>query len=118
MQRAITIEGFAVMIEADAAGPDGALCAIGSLSAAAVAYCSEVPVWLVAGRGRRLPPGMWLAMCDRLVGAGPAWERAVEVVPVGVLTGVFGPHGFDAPGAVALAQECPMTHELLRLSAM
>lgn len=107
-----------VLVEADAAGPDGALCAMGSLSAAAVAYCSEVPVWLVVGRGRRLPPGLWQAMCDRLVGEGAAWDRDVEVVPLGVVAGVFGSEGLCAPLAAALAQECPMTHELLRLSAM
>ena len=114
---AVTVSDL-VLVEADAAGPDGAICAIGSLSAAAVAYCSEVPVWLVAGRGRRLPPGLWQAMGDRLLGEDAAWDSDVEVVPLGVVAKVFGPEGLGAPDAAALAQECPMTHELLRLSAM
>ena len=49
-----------VLIEASVAGPDGVLAVSGSRAAASVAYCSEIPVWAVAGVGRRLPePLAW-----------------------------------------------------------
>ena len=107
-----------VIIEALAAGPDGALCSLGSHAAAAVAYCSEIPVWLVAGRGRRLPEPMWNAMRDRLAGGDHGWNLDVEVVPLALAVAVLGPHGLAAADAVAMTAECPMTHELLRVSAM
>jgi hypothetical protein len=107
-----------VLIDAVAAGPDGALAALGSHAAAAVAYCAEKPVWLVAGRGRRLPAGLWQGMNQRLNDAGPTWERAVEQVPLELFSAVFGHDGLVAAGAEALRGECPMTHELLRSSVM
>ncbi|CAB4872665.1 unannotated protein [freshwater metagenome] len=107
-----------VIIEAVAAGPDGALCALGSHAAAAVAYCSEVPVWLVAGRGRRLPEPMWRVMCERLAAADDGWSQPVELVPLALATGVLGADGLLVAAAGALAAECPMAHELLRMSAM
>ena len=107
-----------VLIEAVAAGPDGALCAIGSHPAAAVAYCSEKPVWLVASRGRRLPSAMWSAMTTRLDEAGDGWDHDVEVVPLAMVTGVFGPEGLGGADTFSMAAECPVAHELLRMSAM
>jgi hypothetical protein len=107
-----------VLIEADAAGTDGALCSLGSHAAAAVAYCSEVPVWLVAGHGRRLPEQMWRAMCQRLSAAGDGWHHDVEVVPLAMMVAVLGPNGLAEADANAMSAECPMAHELLRMSAM
>jgi hypothetical protein len=107
-----------VLIEAVAAGPDGALCSLGSHASAAVAYCAEVPVWLVAGHGRRLPEPMWLAMCQRLGEAGVGWNHDVEVVPLAMMRAVLGPNGLADAGANAMTAECPMAHELLRMSAM
>ena len=107
-----------VIIEALAAGADGALCSLGSHAAAAVAYCSETPVWLVAGVGRRLPEQMWKAMCERLGGGEASWHNDVEVVPLALAVAVLGPNGLAEADAAAMAAECPMTHELLRVSAM
>ncbi len=108
-----------VLIEAFAAGPDGALCSLGSHAAAAVSYCSEVPIWLVAGRGRRLPEPMWKVMVERLAAEGhDGWNRAVEVVPLALATAVLGPDGLVDADPSALAAECAMAHELLRMSAM
>ncbi len=107
-----------VIIEALAAGPDGALCSLGSHAAAAVAYCSEIPVWLVAGRGRRLPEPMWNAMCERLPSGEAGWHNDVEIVPLALAVAVLGPNGLAVADAAAMAAECPMTHELLRVSAM
>ena len=107
-----------VIVEAVAAGPDGALCSLGSHAAAAVAYCAEVPVWLVAGRGRRLPEPMWSAMCQRLAQAGDGWHHDVEIVPLAMALAVVGPNGLVDADAQSMAAECAMAHELLRMSAM
>ncbi len=107
-----------VLVEAVAAGPDGALCSLGSHAAAAVAYCAEVPVWLVVGHGRRLPEPMWRAMCQRLSDAGDGWDAEVEVVSLAMVHGVVGPRGLSEADAFAMAAECAMAHELLRMSAM
>lgn len=107
-----------VIVEATATSQDGGLCALGSHAAAAVAYCNETPVWMVAGRGRRLPDGLWSAMIARLDAAGPAWEQIVEPVALGLMTAVLGADGLVEPCAESLRAECPMAHELLRSSAM
>jgi len=107
-----------VLIEALATGPDAALCALGSHAAAAVAYCNQVPVWLIAGRGRRLPEPMWKTMLERLDTSDDGWHHDVEAVPLGLTTCVMGPDGLSDPNPASMAAECPMAHELLRLSPM
>lgn len=107
-----------VVIEAVAAGPDAALCSLGSHAAAAVAYCAEIPVWLVAGRGRRLPEQMWTAMLRRLDDTGDPWRRDVERVPVALVSNIVAAGGLTAVTTEALAPECPVAFELLRTSAM
>jgi len=107
-----------VIVEAVAAGPDGALCSLGSHAAAAVGYCSETPVWLVAGRGRRLPLQMWAAMQQRLDDSDDGWNLDVEVVPLAMISTVIGEFGAADADAAAMAAECPMAFELLRTSAM
>ena len=107
-----------VIVEAVAAGPDGLLCALGSHAAAAVAYCSEVPVWFVVPRGRRLPEPMWKAMLQRLDDANFAWNAEVERVPLAMATAILGPEGLVEPEPAALAAECQVAHELLRTSPM
>jgi hypothetical protein len=106
-----------VLVEASAVGPDGVLAPTGSRAAAAAAYCAEVPVWLVAGTGRRLPGPMWQHMLDQLAGAGEPWDLDDEYVPMGLISHVTGPQGFmSAPGDTA-TPECPIAHELLRTVA-
>ena len=72
-----------VLVEADAVGSQQALAPIGSTVAAAVAYTAGVPVWLVAGRGRRLPDPMVAAMVERLPGV--AWELDHEPLALGLV---------------------------------
>ncbi|MBI5089648.1 MAG: hypothetical protein HZB15_12560 [Actinobacteria bacterium] len=55
-----------VLVEALAAGDDEVLVPAPSRAAASVAYCSEAPVWLVAGRGPRLPRPLFDAMLERV----------------------------------------------------
>ncbi len=105
-----------VLIEAAAVGPDGALCIAGSRAAAAVAYCAEIPVWLVAGVGRRLPAALWSAMLERVEHGRDPWELDDEVVPLGLVSHVAGPDGISEGLGALNGTECPMAPELLRSS--
>ena len=82
-----------VLVEAAAVGTDGVIAPTGSRAAASAAYCAEVPVWLVAGVGRRLPAPMWQHMLDLLADAGDPWDLDDEVVPLGLVSHVAGPSG-------------------------
>lgn len=104
-----------VLVEALAAGGSDALATPGSRAVASVAWCSEVPAWLVAGRGRRLPEALFTTMLTRVADVRAPWEAEAEAVPVGIFAGVVGPEGLVA-GTAALAAECPMAHELVRPS--
>jgi len=111
-----------VVVEAMAAGAlvDREILATPpSRAVASVAYCSEVPVWLVAGHGRRLPGALLACMTERIVGERDAWEAAAESVPLGLFSSVVGPTGaMPADDADALAAEAPMAYELVRPSPM
>lgn len=109
-----------VLVEALACTPGDAIVAAGSRAIASVAYCSEVPAWLVAGRGRRLPAPMLDAMVERLDASRSGWAPDAEATPVALFTSIVGPAGL-APAATAdhaLAAECAFTPELLRVSPM
>jgi hypothetical protein len=102
-----------VVLEAGALGPDGFLATPGSRAAAAVAYCEQVPVWVVCGVGRALPEPLWRALLERVDDEEP-WDREVEVVPLGITTAIVGPQGLvSATDAAALALP-PVAPELLR----
>lgn len=88
-----------VLIEALAASPTEMLAAPGARAAAAVAYCSEVPVWAVIGVGRRLPELGFRSLADRIPAAGVA-----DVVPLAMCTQL-------APNDT----ECPLALELTRI---
>ncbi len=106
-----------VLIEALAVGRTDALAVPLARAVASIAWCSEVPAWLVAGRGRRLPDQMLTTMMERLPDDRGPWRADAEAVPVGLFGTVVGPAGATAPEAPgALDAECPMTHELLRSS--
>jgi hypothetical protein len=116
-----------VLVEALASGPSEALAATGSRAVASVAYCSEVPTWLVAGRGRRLPEALFAALLDRVGDVRTPWEAVAEPMPAALFNTVVGPTGvvsFDDPGAseaqraAVLAAECPVAHELTRPSPL
>lgn len=108
-----------VLIEALATGPDEVLVAPSSRAAASVGYCSEVPVWLVAGRGRRLPAPLFHTMVQRVADVRVPWEAAAEPMPLALAGVVVGPDGAsDASAPDVLAAECGMAHELVRASPM
>ena len=95
------------------------LVATSSRAAASVAYCAEVPVWLVAGRGRRLPAPLFTTMLERVADVRVPWEAAAEPMPLALVGTVVGPDGVvDAQSPGVLAAECGMAHELVRPSPM
>jgi hypothetical protein len=104
-----------VVVEAHAAGPGGILANRGSHAAAAVAQGAGVPVWAVAGIGRVLPGPMWDAMLSRIDEEGDEpWDRAVEVVPSGLISAVVGSDGLVEGLAALSAPTCLVAPELLR----
>ncbi|MBV9659988.1 MAG: hypothetical protein JO337_02410 [Acidimicrobiales bacterium] len=104
-----------VLVEALAAGPGGVVATPGSMAAAAVAAYQQVPVWAVVGVGRLLPEELWDALVSRLDESGDEpWDRAVQVVPSGMLTQVVGPTGFGEPAEMLAAPTCPAAPELFR----
>jgi len=101
-----------VLLDASAVGPGGFLAVTGSRAAAAVAYTEEIPVWVVAGRGRVLPERLWDAMAGAVVTAGDPWDADWEVVPLGLATAVVGPDGPEQPDEALARADCPDAPEL------
>jgi hypothetical protein len=101
-----------LLLEARAGGPDDVLTAAGSLPAALVARHHGVPVWLVAGRGRILPPRMWHALTARLPEEQP-WHRDEEIVPCQLVDVALTPDG-RTERPIHLVGDCPVAPELLR----
>lgn len=104
-----------VLLDARAIGPEVALVGSGSWAAAAVARAAGVPVWLVAGRGRTLPAGLWSSLERRLGGpTTPPWGLGLDRLPLELVDQVVGPGGV-APVARALATvDVPDAPELRR----
>lgn len=111
-----------VVVEAVAAGAstgNEVLATASSRALASVGYCSEIETWLVAGRGRRLPPELLGCMAERLIECSEPWDAPAETVPLGLFGTVVGPAGAAPAGqAGVLAAECPMAYELVRPSPM
>lgn len=107
-----------IVVEALAACGTELLATAGSRALASVGYCSEIPVWAIVGRGRRLPTALFEAMSQRLVDVGEPWDALAEGVPLALSHWVAGPDGVVATTDASLHPECPMSYELLRSSAM
>lgn len=108
-----------VLVEALACGASEVLAATTSRAMASVAYCSEVPVWLVAGHGRRLPDTVFSTILERVADVRVPWEAEAEPVPAALMTQVIGPAGasqIDDRGV--FSPECGTAYELVRPSAM
>lgn len=104
-----------VVLDASAIGPRDALVAPGSWAAASVARTSEVPVWVVGGRGRVLPAGLWPALQARLGGAARAlWERGIDPLPLELADQVAGPSGLQTVADALATVDTPDAAELRR----
>ena len=95
-----------VLLEADACSTELVIATTGSGLAAVAAAHAGVPVWLVAGRGRRLPVTYVDAIEARC-------DEDVESFPVDLVAKVAGPDGVRALGPGRLAPECPLASELI-----
>lgn len=107
-----------VLVEALACGASEVLATTTSRAIASVGWCSEVPTWLVAGHGRRLPEALFTAMATRVADVGPPWEAAAETMPSSLFTAVVGPLGLDDAPPHDFVSECAAAHELIRASPM
>lgn len=116
---AAVIAADVVLVEAMSASQGEVLATPGSRALASVGYCSEVPTWLVAGRGRRLPEPLFTTMATRIADVRAPWEAAAEPMPLALFTTVVGPDGaVDAGTPGVLDPECGMAHELVKSSPM
>ena len=95
-----------VVLEADACSTDVVVTSIGSGLAAVAAAAADVPVWLVAGLGRRLP-GSYVEAIARTMDAD---HESFATTYVGK---VVGPAGLLPMSADPLTAECPAIPELL-----
>lgn len=100
-----------VLVEADACSSSTVVTRTGGGLAAVAASSVGAPVWLVAGRGRRLPARYVEAIAARVTG-GVGCE--CETFSPGSCERVAGPAGVRAFDPVLLAPECPEVPELLR----
>jgi hypothetical protein len=94
------------LLEAQAAAPAGVAVAPGTGALARAAREAGVPLWLVAGVGRVLPPRLHEALVAR---AGDA----VEVLPASLFDRVAGPEGLVDTDAALRRADCPVAPELL-----
>jgi hypothetical protein len=116
---AAVIAADLVLVEAMATGATDSLAMPASRAAASIAWCSEVPAWLIAGHGRRLPEPLFTAMANRLADRRVPWDAEAESVPVALFGSVVGPAGItDASDERALSAECGAAMELVRPSPM
>lgn len=107
-----------VVIPALACGREEVLAPGGALALAATAYCFDTPVWVVTGRGTRLPDQLWAAMRDDARPRSEAWTNGLDLVPWTLVTHVVGPDGVSARDEADLSPECENAPELLRRSAL
>lgn len=103
-----------VLVEATAASTTELLASRGSRAAASVAYCSDVPVWAVMGRGRCLPDAAFASLAAGIADVRVPWEARADVVPLALATYVATERGVLDVADAVLSPECPLTHELLR----
>jgi len=110
-----------VLIEALACTSGQVLAIQGSLAAASVAYAAEIPVWLVAGRGRCLPQQTFDVVIDRAVTSTVLpWHAETDALPIELCSDVVRDVALLArvDAGPALVPECPLAPELLRVSPM
>lgn len=101
-----------VLLEALAVGPDSVVASPGSAALAAAAREALVPVWLVVGVGRSLPPALYDALAAHL-DLDPGQP---DTLPLDVVDVIAGPAGRTTPAGLAAASPpCPVAPELLRL---
>jgi hypothetical protein len=98
-----------VLVEAAACSTETVVAPIGTGLAAVAAAAAGTPLWLVTGRGRRLPSAYVAAIATRTTGR---WDRDFEAFSPDLAAVVAGPDGVLERAAAALSPECPLVPEL------
>ncbi|CAN5679561.1 hypothetical protein BH24ACT5_BH24ACT5_24740 [soil metagenome] len=108
------------IVEAVAASAELVLAPLGGGLLAAAAAVTGTPLWVVAGRGRRLPASYVRHIAVATGPNGPASNHRhdrgpslIEAVPLVGEVRVIGPDGIDDNIPTALSSECRETPELL-----
>jgi hypothetical protein len=105
-----------VLVEALATSAQRVVAASGSAAAAMIGARLSVPVWLVAGVGRRLPDDIVSAIDERLSVGHEPWDLDHDVFSADLVDQVAGPRGVAASSPVAFTTDCAPAPELLRKS--
>ena len=110
----VLLEASAMGAPEDAAGDQtgGMVAVAGSAAAAAVARLSGVPVWVVAGAGRVLPPPLWDALVKRFGRRAEGWDGEEEIVSLAWVDLVAGPDGLEPVTDATRRATCPPAPEL------
>jgi hypothetical protein len=109
----------AVVLAALSVGDDSTLCAGGSMPLAAVSYCTEKPVWMIAAEGTRLPQKLHEAMERGVRDRPDPWAAGVDLVPHVYVTSVFSPLVVSGhASSLAGMRACPNAEELIRRSVI
>ncbi len=112
---AATAASDVVVLDAAAIGPETAIVASGGWAMAAVARAAGVPVWLVAGTGRVLPPSLWPSVTGRLRGGATApWGSGRDLLPLELVDVMVGPVGPEPVVAGLRRGDVPDAPELRR----
>lgn len=109
---AAVAEADVVVVEAEFAGPTGAVAVASSRAVAAVARTAGVDVWLLAGVGRVLPQRVWETALARVLQDDP-WYGELELVPIDLVDRVVRADGFVETASLALESDGPVAPELL-----
>lgn len=119
-----------VVVTAEAVGPLAMVLTSDRRTLVEAALQLEVPIWLVAGVGRVLPPGLWRSLSNCLVTGGTDLvQDPVVVAPRGPSRGaapvllaslrgvarVVGPQGAAPPGQALAEAPCPEPAELVHI---
>jgi hypothetical protein len=89
-----------LVLEADLAGPTGAIVAPGSYAAAAVAHHAGIPVRLAVPAGRMLPAVHFDVADERSVRPDSPWESRVERLPLDIVDQIARPNGTGTTSVV------------------
>lgn len=100
-----------VVIEVAAIGPGGMVIDGDDVGLLDAARALEVPVWVLAGVGRVLPPRLWDAL-SRATARAPS-SRGGRVVDLRGVERLVGPRGAQVLADGLAANDCPEPAELL-----
>ena len=102
-----------LVLEAEMAGPTGAIVAPGGYAAAAVAHHAGVPVRLAVPAGRMLPSVHFDVADRRAVRPDMPWESRVERLPLDLVDQIARPGGTQpTPVVLRQAPDGPVAPEL------